>query len=767
MGEAANDAIDGLPQAAASTDEPLAELYVETIGWDESEEDWEFEIERARVGEWLPATALGLAAVAWTGFIGWTAFSDLSGARLSLTQIANWIAIGCVPLALIGVVWIMLRRTSKREAMRFGRTAEAMRAETKRLDFAMALIRTQLAEMRQSIADETDRLMALGDEAAGRLGAIGADMRDACGEIEAKSHLLGGSAKTARNDIEVLMNDLPRAEERARTVSASLREAGVNAHEQAGSLDAQLSALAVRGREADDIASGAAQRLAANLAQIEGVAAVAASGLDETGTRINAAIEDALERSGKAVDETRRAVEEIGAALAAMVETARAGFDHRGEGAAAALETRIGSATAVLDDLEAKLGEQSAATGTMLDTLDGNLGGVESRITAIGEAGAVHIRRLGEEIVALEADMRAMGEQIGGNDAATERLIGRAAKVKAALDLSTESLDTTLPRSLASVEQRAGETRDVIAALTPEVVSLEESAAAVLAHMNGSADSLAAQSEALNAFVAHIDDRIATMRQAASDLETTLGATGEQARSIADAAAPRLIEALLRVRETADQAAERARTAIGEVIPQSAAALGEATREAMTEAIGANVEARMADISAASANAIAAAERASENLAARIGEIATSSAAIEARIEEARAETEAADMNSFARRVTLLIESLNSTAIDVTKILSNDVTDTAWAAYLKGDRGIFARRAVRLLDSGEAREIAHHYEEEPEFHQQVNRYIHDFEAMLRRVLATRDGSPLAVTLLSSDNGKLYVALAQAIERIRS
>ena len=124
-------------------------------------------------------------------------------------------------------------------------------------------------------------------------------------------------------------------------------------------------------------------------------------------------------------------------------------------------------------------------------------------------------------------------------------------------------------------------------------------------------------------------------------------------------------------------------------------------------------------------------------------------------------------MNSFARRVTLLIESLNSTAIDVTKILSNDVTDTAWAAYLKGDRGIFARRAVRLLDSGEAREIAHHYEEEPEFHQQVNRYIHDFEAMLRRVLATRDGSPLAVTLLSSDNGKLYVALAQAIERIRS
>jgi hypothetical protein len=49
----------------------------------------------------------------------------------------------------------------------------------------------------------------------------------------------------------------------------------------------------------------------------------------------------------------------------------------------------------------------------------------------------------------------------------------------------------------------------------------------------------------------------------------------------------------------------------------------------------------------------------------------------------------------------------------------------------------------------------------------VNRYIHDFEAMLRRILADRDGSPLGVTILSSDMGKLYVALAQAIERIRS
>jgi hypothetical protein len=113
-----------------------------------------------------------------------------------------------------------------------------------------------------------------------------------------------------------------------------------------------------------------------------------------------------------------------------------------------------------------------------------------------------------------------------------------------------------------------------------------------------------------------------------------------------------------------------------------------------------------------------------------------------------------------------LTESLNSTAIDVTKILSNDVTDTAWAAYLKGDRGVFTRRAVRLLDSREAKIIAKHYGDDSEFREHVNRYVHDFESIMRLLLSTRDGNAIGVTLLSSDIGKLYVALAQAIERLR-
>ena len=121
----------------------------------------------------------------------------------------------------------------------------------------------------------------------------------------------------------------------------------------------------------------------------------------------------------------------------------------------------------------------------------------------------------------------------------------------------------------------------------------------------------------------------------------------------------------------------------------------------------------------------------------------------------------------FSRRVALITESLNSNAIDIARALSIEVTDTAWASYLRGDRGIFTRRAVRLLEPAEARDVAELYDANGDFREHVNRYIHDFESMLRQLLSTRDGNALGVTLLSSDMGKLYVALAQGIERLRT
>ena len=80
---------------------------------------------------------------------------------------------------------------------------------------------------------------------------------------------------------------------------------------------------------------------------------------------------------------------------------------------------------------------------------------------------------------------------------------------------------------------------------------------------------------------------------------------------------------------------------------------------------------------------------------------------------------------------------------------------------------MFTSRAVRLIGGSESpRDPRPLRERRRSSSASVNRYVHDFEAMLRRVLAERDGGMIAVTLMSSDMGKLYAALAQAIDKRR-
>src|SRR3546814_18120095 len=86
--------------------------------------------------------------------------------------------------------------------------------------------------------------------------------------------------------------------------------------------------------------------------------------------------------------------------------------------------------------------------------------------------------------------------------------------------------------------------------------------------------------------------------------------------------------------------------------------------------------------------AVAAAGRASDRLTEQMKTLADATAAIDAQITDARAERAEAEQNSFARRAALLIEALNSNSIDIAQTLSNELSNSAWAAYLKAARGV-------------------------------------------------------------------------------
>lgn len=705
-------------------------------------------------------------SIAWMGIVAWAAGQAAGGAASGAPAFVRWAAVASGPLALIGLGWLLFGRSSRMETVRFTRTVQAMRAESEALQAVLAGVEQRIAGNRAALGDETARLMNLGEEAAERLGAVTRDVDAGAQAMARYADVLDRAAGSARTDMGVLLADLPKADAQARAMAEMLRAAGLDAHQQAGVLEAQINAFAAQAREADTIASGAAGRLTAHIAQVESAAQTAAAQMEGASAAMSAGIDATLGKAAMAVDVTREGLEEQGRAMLALVGQSSAAMERAGSEASHALSERVADIGGRIEALAGQIAAQEQASKAIVGCIDRSMGDMETRFAALTADGGERMRVLTATVDGLSGTIDAVLQTTSGGDARVGELTQRTSELRTAIGELGGELETRLPAGFDTVDMRAAQSMQALATLAPHVAELAQAASAAQARLADVETLMARQSGALQALLGTAQRGLEAMQGKVEGFGTAVVDADAHARRLAKDTGPQLIEALVRAREAANQAGERAREAIGAAIPGAAARLGEATGAAMSAALSGHVATQMSEIGALTERAVEAARGASERLTRQMITIGETTAAVEARIAEAQESLRENESEQFSRRVALLIESLNSTAIDVAKILSNDVTDSAWAAYLKGDRGVFTRRAVRLLDTGEAREIVRHYEEEPEFRDQVNRYIHDFEALLRRVLAERDGSPLGVTLLSSDMGKLYVALAQAIERIR-
>ncbi len=704
---------------------------------------------------------------AWIGFLGWIEIPRWLVATPDPFRIAIAIAMACPPIAVLGLIHTLAMRGNRAQTSAYVRAAAALRSENARLEATLAHVEARLAAGQHSVSEASDALVAIGEDTAHRVQGVASAMRSEVETIGNYAQALRTSAASARADVAVLLADLPKAHSESRKMVAALEAAGLTAHEAAGALDAQLAALTARGREADEIAGGAAQKLGAHLARIESVSTSAGERLTEAASAMTQSVDAALDHAARASDAARQGLEAQGAAMMALVDQAQAALAKTGAESGEAIATRIGDAHDRVEAMAALLAVQSETTAHLLDALRGGLDELDGRFAGLDTASEARGARLTATLGALSGHTATLTDALEKGSGSADALIGRTEKLMTALDAATHEIDVALPAAFERIDTRAATSRATLASVAPEVAQVEASAAAALDRLIEAEALLAKQKALLEDFAHSAEARIAASSNAARNLSSELATADAAARELAEGASASLVDALIRVRETAQTSAERAREAIARVIPEATEHLTSATREALSKTIAEQVGQHIADLTATAERALETAHNASDRLMRQMLTIADTSAAIEARIEEAKAQVQENDRDNFARRVALLIESLNSTAIDVTKIFASDISDSAWAAYLRGDRGVFTRRAVKLLDATEAREIIRHYDGASDFRDQVNRYIHDFEAMLRNTLATRDGSALSVTLLSSDMGKLYVALAQAIERLRA
>jgi hypothetical protein len=721
--------------------------------------------ERGADGRMVLGWALTALALLWIGFVGWSAGQAL-GAAATPALLAQWLAVAAAPLMLLGLAWLIFGRTRRREAERFTQSVQVMRSEARSLEQLLGVLHQRLDDEQAALSGHAERLMLLGDEAGHRLGSVTRELAAGSETLGRHAAALDRAAESARTDIGVLLGDLPRAEASSRAMSEELRQTGLEASAQAASLEAQLAAISGRAREAEDQVGGASQRLVAHLTQIESAGAAASVRVGEVGGTASAEVDALLERTGEALSSIRSGIDEQAAAVRALVEQSAAAIGIAGQEAATQLGSRLGSAGQALDGLASRIAEQDRAVTALVAGLERQLAEVDQRFVDLAAEGDLRAQAVASAIDRVRRELDGLGAQQAASGGTLEDLNSRTEQLRGAVAALQRECGEELTGALGLAEGGAERLLAAVQAARPDVAWMSDAAMTATARLEQGTAGLAGQQERLAALLASVDSGVGGAEQRLTELSAALTETGAQAARLQAETGPALVAAMVQVREAAQQAATRAREALAAVVPETAQQLSVEARAALSRAVEESVRGQLGEVERVAMRALEAARHASTGLSQQMLNIGRTASALEQHIEKVREDERLSDSENFARRAAVLIDSLHSASIDVGRILSDEVDDRAWAAYLKGDRGVFTRKAVRLLSSGDLRLVDQQFGSDPEFASSVTRYVQDFEAMLRRASAEQEGGMMAVTLLSSDMGRLYTALAQVLERRR-
>jgi hypothetical protein len=720
--------------------------------WDYYADDAASDPARSRL---LPLLLLTMIAIGWTAFFLWAyrdIFTTMVTPKAGIDLFSQW----CLPIATLGIAYLLYMRNSTREAGRFSDVGLSLRTESELLEARLKTVNNELSVAREFLSQESRELEFLGEQSSGKLTTAAGLIRKSLDDGLDKMQKLDDVGGAAYKNLEQLREHLPVVINTAKDVTNQIGNAGRTAQTEMAAMVSTLRKIGEVGTAAEkslttltDKSTLSVENLAVEAERIKASLAEQLQEAEAGSEQLAALLRKTTSETVETIHKTRaRLATEASDSTTAM----RADLD--------ALETALASAGKIADEEEVRL-------KTLAETLDRNITDIAENLANLDNESGDKTAKLAFAMTAMEQNSEALKQSLENGYAVADGMIERMERLLVALDSSAREMDETLPTAFERVTEKSQESLALYSQIAREARKAQEDAGRVAQQVAQTDHSITKQQEQLGKLRDRSDDTSKSVVEQIDDIAKSIEAVREQNESLAESAGEKMITALLRVKETAKQASEHSRQALENSIAGSTETFEKMSEEALNRIIDDKIASIAPKLEQAVSSAVMTTESTAAHLADQLAAIEDMTTKLEQRILFAKEKAEQSSDENFTRRVAQLTESLNSISIDVGKILSNDVTDTEWAAYLKGDRGIFTRRAVRLLDNREVREILAQYSGNNEFREHVNRYIHDFEAMLRGVLATRDGSAISVTLLSSDVGKLYVALAQAIERLRN
>ena len=732
----------------------------------------------------IAGSALTLLFLGWTGFWAWANQGELLRFE-NPARLVELIGLWAVPVSLLALWWLLAMRMSTTEARRFGDIAALLRTESEALETRIKTVNGEISMARSFLAENARELESVGRVSAAKLTEAAQQLVTALADADQKAQMLETASSAAVNNVELLRNHLPVVTSAAKDATNQIGNVGNAANTQMQDLIGSLrtmdetlettsSAMTQLAQKTSDnsemmrdAANEAGTILESSTIHSEQRVAAMLSNLQADTISLEKRIGEAAENIGALSDSNSQQLTEQVATLrgaVADISDAAGEQDTRLDGMITRLQTSLKQSAAQLADIDHRAQDRLLALATKIET---SISECDAQLNAVDTNATDRIAKLAFALNALSESSSELTVNLSANEDRAVSALLNAEKLMSALNSVSQELGGDIPAAFEHLQSRFDESTNALALLRSESRALDSQSSNLAEKLGGLDAVLQAQRTSVDTLLDKSGSALAERRDEIVALSNALTETHALIGEVAATAEDQLSGSLRRVADAAREAANSSKAIVEAELADIGSRLTEQNRVLLAGAIDAQLADVGSAVKAAIDRNISLSEEATQRVTAQLRSVNELTANLEQRAASAREQFDGIDDEAFARRIALLTESLNSASIDVAKILSNEVTDTAWAAYLKGDRGVFTRRAVRLLDNGEAKIIANHYDDEPEFRDHVNRYIHDFESMMRVLLSTRDGNAIGVTLLSSDVGKLYVALAQAIDRLRS
>lgn len=589
---------------------------------------------------------------------------------------------------------------------------------------------------------------------------------------------LSGLAETAESlerqsrGAQKLVSDLAAAStaaiEASQALASAMPQALAAAQDLRGAIAATTAEAEGQARRADASAAALATGLAALSAEGERASVALGQSLErleaqaergrtqsEAGMRsIRGETDTLFEVLENTAVAKREAMARQADSLLAQLADAQARLESMANAATAQLAERLERLGARAEAIEGRLKAQAAITESLAASGERSFQLLDARLQHSSETSRAALDRLSGRVQEVNAEIAGLTAPLKNTQGAAQELEGSVKTLREVAMQTVDVLGETIPNRTVeagrAAEALSAELLDLVKAIDgahSRAVALSVPIAESRAAIDTASEAYAAQRNAIEAAGQAL---VVELQQA----RTLIGEVEEQTRDTSLSAASRLVDAMTRVRDVSTQTTGTMREMLDGVIAEARESLATAADEAMRRGFAEPVAIRAREAEAAAA---AAAERTASSMAA----LANTLKLLEERSTDRMVRFEAVQQEDLLAAATLLTDRLSQASISISSALGKPMDDTDWMQWRKGERGLFSRRVLALLDKREAKELKALLVSDADFAAAARSYTSAFDALVGRFEGT--APVLARALQGSEQGRLAAALSEVLE----